>query len=98
MYTRDAATTVDVTKQHTLIAGETEDVEFFSTNRDRSNNPEGVDCQYVRILFPLANANQSTVAGIFRPSMTHQPEQSTYTLLLHSISSPTVLNDFVPCP
>lgn len=54
MYTRDAATTVDVTKQHTLIAGETEDVEFFSTNRDRSNNPEGVDCQYVRILFPLA--------------------------------------------
>lgn len=96
MYTRDAATTADLTKQHTLIAGETEDVEFFSTNRDRSNNPEGVDCQYVRILFHPVNANQYTVAGIFRLSMTHQPEQSTYTHLLHSISSPTVLNDFVP--
>ncbi|ADV20586.1 DNA-directed RNA polymerase I subunit RPA49 [Cryptococcus gattii E566] len=51
MYTRDTATTADVTKQHTLIAGETEDVEFFSTNRDRSNNPEGVDCQYLPAVY-----------------------------------------------
>lgn len=97
MYTRDTATTADVTKQHTLIAGETEDVEFFSTNRDRSNNPEGVDCQYVRTQVPSADSNQFP-ADIFRPSMTPQPGQSMYTLLLHSILSLTVLNDFVPFP
>lgn len=97
MYTRDTTTTTDVTKQHTLIAGETEDVEFFSTNRDRSNNPEGVDCQYVRIQSPPADSNQFP-ADTFRPSMTHQPGQSMYTLLHHSILSLTVLNDFVPFP
>lgn len=37
-----------ITKQHTLIAGETEDVEYFSTNRDRYQAGEGHDCQYVQ--------------------------------------------------
>ncbi|EKD03445.1 hypothetical protein A1Q2_02252 [Trichosporon asahii var. asahii CBS 8904] len=40
-----------VTKQHTLIAGETEDVEYFSTNRDRYQAGEGHDCQYVPAVY-----------------------------------------------
>ncbi|EJT47276.1 hypothetical protein A1Q1_03905 [Trichosporon asahii var. asahii CBS 2479] len=40
-----------ITKQHTLIAGETEDVEYFSTNRDRYQAGEGHDCQYVPAVY-----------------------------------------------
>lgn len=46
VYSRDpSASTKDITKQQTLIAGETEDVEYFSTNRDRNSSGEGRDCQ-----------------------------------------------------
>ena len=53
LYSRDVASTSDLTKQQTLIAGETEDVEFFSTNRDRQTGAEGGDCQYVPLTFTL---------------------------------------------
>ena len=52
LYSRDVASTSDLTKQQTLIAGETEDVEFFSTNRDRQTGGEGGDCQYVASRHP----------------------------------------------
>ncbi|KAL1411208.1 DNA-directed RNA polymerase I subunit rpa49 [Vanrija albida] len=52
IYSRDpSATTADITKQRTLIAGETEDVEYFSTNRDYNTGGEGSDCQYVPALY-----------------------------------------------
>jgi DNA-directed RNA polymerase I subunit RPA49 len=52
IYSRDSApTTSDITKQRTLIAGETEDVEFFSTNRDRQVSAEGSDCQYLAAVY-----------------------------------------------
>ncbi|WWC69617.1 uncharacterized protein I206_103560 [Kwoniella pini CBS 10737] len=51
IYTRDVGSSSDITKQHTLIAGETEDVEFFSTNRDHNLNTEGSDCQYLPALY-----------------------------------------------
>nr|ODN81277.1 DNA-directed RNA polymerase I subunit RPA49 [Cryptococcus depauperatus CBS 7841] len=51
IYSRDAATTFDISKQHTLVAGETEDVEFFSTNRDRGMNVEGADVQYLPAIY-----------------------------------------------
>ncbi|BEJ15555.1 hypothetical protein CspHIS471_0501600 [Cutaneotrichosporon sp. HIS471] len=55
IYSRDSApTTSDITKQRSLIAGETEDVEFFSTNRDRQVSGEGSDCQYLAAVYDPA--------------------------------------------
>lgn len=52
IYSRDSApSTSDITKQRTLIATETEDVEFFSTNRDRIVSGEGSDCQYLAAVY-----------------------------------------------
>ncbi|WVQ78208.1 hypothetical protein IAT38_000291 [Cryptococcus sp. DSM 104549] len=51
IYTRDVGSSSDLTKQHTLIAAETEDVEYFSTNRDRQLNTEGSDCQYLPAIY-----------------------------------------------
>ncbi|WWC61294.1 uncharacterized protein I303_103875 [Kwoniella dejecticola CBS 10117] len=51
IYTRDVGSSSDLTKQHSIIAGETEDVEFFSTNRDHNLNTEGADCQYLPALY-----------------------------------------------
>ncbi|KLT40443.1 RNA polymerase I associated factor, A49-like protein [Cutaneotrichosporon oleaginosum] len=52
IYSRDPApTSSDIMKQRTLIAGETEDVEFFSTNRDRAVSGEGSDCQYLAAVY-----------------------------------------------
>lgn len=47
IYCRDTASTFDLTKRLTLIAGETEDVEFFSTNRHQPSSTDGADCSYV---------------------------------------------------
>ncbi|WWD01572.1 hypothetical protein V866_008517 [Kwoniella sp. B9012] len=51
IFTRDVGSSSDLTRQHTIIAGETEDVEFFSTNRDHNLNTEGADCQYLPALY-----------------------------------------------
>ncbi|WWC85332.1 uncharacterized protein L201_000195 [Kwoniella dendrophila CBS 6074] len=51
IYTRDVGSSSDLTKQHTIIAGETEDVEYFSTNRDHNLNTEGSDCQYLPAIY-----------------------------------------------
>ena len=50
-YTRDDGSSDPFAEQHTLIAGETEDVEFFSTNRDRTGSTEGADCQYLPAIY-----------------------------------------------
>lgn len=46
VFSRDPGSSQDLSKQQTLVAGETEDVEYFSTNRDRQAG-EGRDCNYV---------------------------------------------------
>ncbi|WVQ71488.1 hypothetical protein IAR50_001026 [Cryptococcus sp. DSM 104548] len=51
VYTRDPGSRADFSQQHTLVAGETEDVEYFSTNRDRQTNTEGSDCQYLPAVY-----------------------------------------------
>jgi DNA-directed RNA polymerase I subunit RPA49 len=51
LYTRDPGSSQEITKQHTILAGETEDVEFFSTNRDRQGGSEGGDCQYLPAIY-----------------------------------------------
>ncbi|WRT66971.1 uncharacterized protein IL334_003936 [Kwoniella shivajii] len=56
IYTRDTGSTSDLTKQHTIIAGETEDVEYFSTNRDHNLNTEGSDCQYLPAIYDPATS------------------------------------------
>lgn len=53
LYSRDPASSSELAKQHTLVAGETEDVEYFSTNRDR-NAGEGADCQYLAAVYDPA--------------------------------------------
>ncbi|OCF31519.1 hypothetical protein I316_06922 [Kwoniella heveanensis BCC8398] len=51
IYSRDVGSTSDLTRQQTIIAGETDDVEFFSTNRDYQLNTEGADCQYLPAIY-----------------------------------------------
>ena len=57
LYTRDPGSASNITKQHTILAGETDDVEFFSTNRDRQGGTEGADCQYIPAVFNPATGS-----------------------------------------
>jgi len=57
LYSRDPGSANDITKQHTILAGETDDVEFFSTNRDRHGGSEGADCQYLPAVFNPATGS-----------------------------------------
>lgn len=45
IYTRDVGSAEDITKQQTLIAAETNDVEWWSMNRDTEGGNKGSDCQ-----------------------------------------------------
>ncbi|WWD15781.1 hypothetical protein CI109_100205 [Kwoniella shandongensis] len=51
MYSREASSSSALTKQYTMIAGETEDVEFSSHNRDQRLDAEGSDCQYLPAIY-----------------------------------------------
>lgn len=44
IYSREVGSSTDLAKQRTVVAGETEDVEYFSLNRDYPSN-EATDCQ-----------------------------------------------------
>jgi DNA-directed RNA polymerase I subunit RPA49 len=44
VYSREIGSSKEIAKQRTCIAGETEDVEFFSLNRDYPSS-EAADCQ-----------------------------------------------------
>jgi DNA-directed RNA polymerase I subunit RPA49 len=46
VYSREIGSSKELARQRTCIAGETEDVEFFSLNRDYPSS-EATDCQYV---------------------------------------------------
>lgn len=50
MYSRTPGSSSDISQQKTIVAGETTDVEFFSTNRDHRTS-EGTDCAYVAALY-----------------------------------------------
>jgi DNA-directed RNA polymerase I subunit RPA49 len=45
IYTRDPGSSASLSEQRTLLVGETEDIEFFSTNRLEHKEGEGSDCQ-----------------------------------------------------
>jgi DNA-directed RNA polymerase I subunit RPA49 len=47
VYTRDPGSSSSMNDQHTLLVGETEDVEFFSTNQLEKREGDGSDCQWV---------------------------------------------------
>jgi DNA-directed RNA polymerase I subunit RPA49 len=81
MYSRDPAAAADVSQQQTLVAGETADVEFFSTNRDRATG-EGNDCAYV--------------AGVYDPSTNsvHLSAAPLY-LLVHRVKRARTAEDVV---
>ncbi|RSH91177.1 DNA-directed RNA polymerase I subunit rpa49 [Saitozyma podzolica] len=51
VYTRDPGSSSSVNDQHTLLVGETEDVEFFSTNQLEKREGDGSECQYVAALY-----------------------------------------------
>lgn len=44
IYSREVGSSAELAKQRTVVAGETEDVEYFSLNRDYPSN-EATDCQ-----------------------------------------------------
>ena len=50
LYSRDPGSSSAIADQSTTLAGETEDVEFFSYNRDRPCS-EGAECQYLPAIF-----------------------------------------------
>lgn len=65
LYSRDPTSTQDLARQQTLIAAETEDVEYFSTNRDRGVG-EGAECQYVAALYdPETNTVNLSAAPLY---------------------------------
>ncbi|KAL7422188.1 DNA-directed RNA polymerase I subunit rpa49 [Cryptotrichosporon argae] len=61
VYSRDPSGTSSLAKTPSQLAGETGDVEYFSTNRDRAQRPEGEDCQYLPALYD-PSTNTLTIA------------------------------------
>ena len=47
LYSRDPTSSTNIARQSTVLAGETEDVDFFSTNRAQGSSTESSECQYV---------------------------------------------------
>ncbi|KAK4689942.1 DNA-directed RNA polymerase I subunit RPA49, partial [Tremellales sp. Uapishka_1] len=92
IYSRDpSSSTGDITKQQTIIAGETEDVEYFSTNRDRPPSStltvEGADCQYLPALFDPSTQTLHVAPSAPLYLLAHRVKKQKYAALPSAVAA-----------
>ncbi|ORY25719.1 RNA polymerase I associated factor, A49-like protein [Naematelia encephala] len=72
VYSRDPSGSTDLPGQRTMLAGETEDVEYYSSNRDKEKPSDGLDCQYVPAVYDPSTRTLSIHPSAPLYLMTHR--------------------------